>query len=111
MFQWIKKMAGDKREYRRMMARVDRLPEEYQYAFHKIQKYMWNFAAGDGMDMLRVQYGLIELFEDGHARGKSVLEVTGEDVAAFCDELLRNARTYTENLRRDLNRDMRKKLG
>ncbi|HAX53738.1 MAG TPA: hypothetical protein DCX82_17695, partial [Lachnospiraceae bacterium] len=28
------------------------------------------------------------------AEGKSVLDITGEDVAAFCDELLRNAKTY-----------------
>jgi DNA-binding ferritin-like protein (Dps family) len=94
-----------------MMARVDRLPEEYRYVFHRIQKYMWNYAAGDGMDMLQVQYGLIELFEDGAARGKSVLEITGDDVAAFCDELLQNARTYTDNWRKGLNRDIRRKLG
>jgi DNA-binding ferritin-like protein (Dps family) len=54
---------------------------------------------------------LIDLFEDAVANGRSVLEVTGEDVAGFCDELLRNARTYTGDWRKALNRDIMNKLG
>jgi len=71
---------------------------------------MWKFVAGDGFDMLNVQYELINLFETGAAGGKQVLEITGEDVAAFCDELLLNAKTYTENWRKELNSDIQKKL-
>ena len=29
-----------------MMARVEALPEDYQFVFKKIQNYMWNFSAG-----------------------------------------------------------------
>ena len=54
---------------------------------------------------------LRDLFETGVAEGKRVLEITGEDVAAFCDELLRNAKTYTDNRREDLNHDIMNKLG
>ena len=111
MWESFKKMVGDKKEYREMMARVKGLPGEYQFVYEKIQKYMWNFTAGDGYDMLKVQYELIDLFEDGAAAGKSVLMVTGGDVAAFCDELLKNAKTYTGNLGEKLNRDIRNKLG
>ncbi len=107
----IKKMIESKREYRRQMARVKALPEDYQYVFKKIQSHMWMFAAGSGYDMMKIHYDLIELFEAGAAEGKPVLEITGEDVAAFCDELLRNARTYTEDWRESLNRDILKKLG
>jgi DNA-binding ferritin-like protein (Dps family) len=39
------------------------------------------------------------------------LDVTGEDVAAFCDELLRNAKTWTGNRSEALNRDIMNKLG
>ena len=106
----IKNIIGNKREYKQQMARVKALPKDYQYVFKKIQGYMWNFAAGDGYDMLKLHYELIDLFEAGAAEGKQVLEVTGEDVAAFCDELLRNARTYTENWREKLNRDIMKKF-
>ena len=107
----IRKMIESKREYKRQMARVEALPEDYQYVFHKIQTHMWMFAAGSGYDMMKIHYDLIELFEEGAAEGKHVLEITGEDVAAFCDELMRSARTYTEDWREELNRDILKKLG
>ncbi|MDR1068881.1 MAG: DUF1048 domain-containing protein [Clostridiales Family XIII bacterium] len=110
MLQIIKKLIGDKREYREMMARVDALPSDYQLVFKKIQKYMWGFAAGDGYDMLNVHYGLIELFEAAAANGKRALDVTGADVAAFCDELLQNTQTYTAKWRTDLNRSIMKEI-
>ena len=106
----IKKMIRDKREYKQQMARVEALPDDYRYVFKKIQSYLWKFAAGPGYDMLKIQYDLIGLFEEGAASGRSVLEVTGQDVAAFCDELLRNAETYTDDWRAALNRDISDKL-
>jgi DNA-binding ferritin-like protein (Dps family) len=73
---------------------------------------MWSLSGGgDGYDMLGLQSNLLELFEESAADGKGVLEITGEDVAAFCDELLRNAKTWTENHRDTLNRDILRKLG
>lgn len=107
----IKKMINSKREYKQQMARVEAMPKDYQYVFKKIQGHMWMFAAGAGYDMMKLHCDLIELFEAGAAEGKHVLEITGEDVASFCDELLRSARTYTEDWREGLNRDILKKLG
>lgn len=111
MIDLLKKLVGDKKEYREMMARVKALPEDYRFVYEKMQKYMWSYAAGDGYDMLKVQYDLIDLFEAGAADGKEVLEVTGNDVAAFCDELLLNARTYMNDWRRKLNKEVMDKLG
>ncbi len=107
----IKRIIESKREYKKHMARVDALPEDYQYVFKKIQEHMWKFAAGSGYDMLKIHYDLIELFETGASNGKHVLDVTGDDVAEFCDELLRNAETYTENWRIKINKDIHKKFG
>jgi len=107
----VKKILESKREYKEEMAKIEALPEDYQYVFKKIQEYMWMFATGNGYDMMKIHYDLIELFESGAAEGKGVLDVTGEDVAAFCDELLRSAETYTENRRDKLNHDILKKLG
>ncbi len=107
----IRKIIRSKREYRQQMARVNALPEDYRYVFKKIQSHMWMFAAGAGYDMLKIHADLIELFESGAAEGKRVLDITGEDVAAFCDELLRSARTYTEDWREALNRDIQKRFG
>lgn len=107
----LKKIIESKREYKRQMARVEALPEDYQYVFKKIQHHMWMFAAGSGYDMMKIHYDLIELFEAGAAEGKPVLEITGEDVASFCDELLRVARTYTGDWRDSFNRDIQKRFG
>ena len=107
------KIMGSKREYKEQMARVKALPEDYRYVFEKIQGYMWNHSGGDGMDMLGVQYELIRLFEENAADGKNVLDVTGEDVAAFSDDLLRNSgvKLWTEKWPQKLNRDIAEKLG
>jgi DNA-binding ferritin-like protein (Dps family) len=110
VIDWIRRTAAEKREYKAMIARAKALPGEYWYVFDKIQHYMWNHAGGSGRDMLAVQYDLIELFEAGAAEGKSVLEVTGDDVATFSDELLRNARTYTADWHQKLNREIHDKL-
>jgi DNA-binding ferritin-like protein (Dps family) len=107
----IPKMVNEKRMYKAHMARVEKLPEDYRYVFKKIQSHMWMFAAGSGYDMLRLHYDLLELFEQGLADGKRVLEITGDDVAGFCDELLKSAQTYTENWREKLNREIHAKLG
>jgi DNA-binding ferritin-like protein (Dps family) len=106
------KILESKREWKEQMARVKSMPEEYQYVFEKIQRYMFMHAGGDGMDMVKIQYELIGLFEEGAASGRGVLDITGEDVAAFCDELLRNsgAKLWTEKWPQDLNRDIANKL-
>ena len=61
--------------------------------------------------MLHMQYELIELFEAGAADGRQVLEITGEDVASFADELVANAKTYVAKYRQDLNQDILNRLG
>lgn len=107
----ISKMVKNKREYKKQMQRVEALPEDYRYVFNQIQNHMWQFASGSGYDMLEVQYDLIDLFEEGAANGKNVLDITGEDVAGFVDELLKSTRTYTQDWRNELNKKIKKKFG
>ena len=107
----IPKMIREKGRYKQQMARVQALPEDYQYVYKKIQSHMWQFVSGAGYDMMEIQYGLIDLFEEGAADGKDVLEVTGEDVATFVEELLKNTRTYTGDWRDKFNRDITKAIG
>lgn len=106
----LQKMRQDKQEYRRQMARVQALPEDYQFVFTKMQHYMWSFASGDGYDMLGTQYDLIDLLETGAVQGRQVLEITGEDVAGFCDELMRGNRLWTDGIRKRLNRRLQRKF-
>jgi DNA-binding ferritin-like protein (Dps family) len=58
-----------------------------------IEKFLWNFAADS--QMIPVLYGIRELFEEGAAEGRPVLDVTGEDVAAFAQGVLAESQTAT----------------
>ena len=111
----FKHIAREKREYKQKEARVEALPEDYRYVYRQIQHYVWwgysAYSGGDERDAQQMLADLLDLFETGVAEGKRVLDITGEDVAAFCDELLRNAKTYTGNPREALNRDILNKLG
>ncbi|WP_310550953.1 DUF1048 domain-containing protein [Paenibacillus glufosinatiresistens] len=80
-----------KKKWRAHVARVKALPREYQTVYAEIQKYL--FKAGpaevtEGNDLLA---GILDLFEEGAGMGKGVLEVTGRDVAAFCDDLIKES--------------------
>src|SRR5690349_4857964 len=110
MANWLKKVIGDKREWRQMEARAAALPRDYRIVYGEIKKYLFKFSAGSGMDTVVLLNDLLGLFESGAADGRRALEVTGDDVAAFCDELLRNAKTYTRKWHDELNRDIRQKL-
>ncbi|MGL4572852.1 MAG: DUF1048 domain-containing protein [Clostridium sp.] len=111
MINLIKKMIGDKKEYKEQMARAEKLPEDYRFVFEKIHGYMWSLAGGDGSDMLKAQQELLELFELSAADGKNVLEVTGKDVVGFCDEFLRDTKKWTDKFGEKLNREIIDKTG
>ena len=110
MANFISKIVGDKKKWRAMESRAQALPRDYQIVYDEIMHYMFKFVAGSGMDTVAILNDLLGLFETGAADGRKALEVTGQDVAAFCDELLRNAKTYTEKWRTDLNHDVMRKL-
>ena len=106
----IHKMIKSKKEYRKQMERVKSMPEYYQYVFKEIQSNMWMFVSGAGYDMMKIHEGLIELFEEGISEGKSVLEITGDDVSSFIDELLKNKSTYKEDYKNKLNKKIKNKI-
>ncbi len=82
----------DKRAYKQMMKKVDTLPKDYRYAFHKIQHYMFSVGSPD-FDLtiftdLTMFMDLVNFFETSAAEGKQVLDVIGSDVGKFCDEFM-----------------------
>jgi DNA-binding ferritin-like protein (Dps family) len=103
----IEKIIGnleDKREWKAMEARAKALPKEYSKAYKAIQKYMWTTGGlSDWKDISRIFGGLLDLFEAGAAEGKKVTDLTGEDVAAFCDELVKDSKSWKDKHRAKLN--------
>lgn len=94
----------DKRAYKQMMKRVDALPKDYKFTFHKIQHYMFSIGPLNG-DMT-IFMDLIDLFEASAADGRQVLDVIGNDVGKFCDEFMRASITNTETMREKLNKEV-----
>ena len=94
-------------KWRAHMARVKALPPDYQIVYKEIQKYFFKVGPvelTDGTDLLA---GIIDLFEEGAAVGKGVLDVTGTDVAAFCDDLIKDSRTFADILRESVDQEVR----
>lgn len=96
-----------KREWRAMEARAKALPKEYSVVYEEIKHYIWKSSGVDPTDIFK---GILDLFEEGAANKTPVLELTGEDVAAFCDELVKGVKSYTDDWRNKLNKDIAKKL-
>ncbi len=111
MNTFLKKIIGDKKAWNALEARGKALPRDYRVVYDVIKDYMWNLwrfsaSAGNQDESMATLDDLLNLLEAGAAEGKGVLEVTGKDVAAFCDELF-NA---TESWRTKLNREVAEKL-
>ncbi|WP_042149670.1 DUF1048 domain-containing protein [Paucisalibacillus sp. EB02] len=104
---FIEKIIGsldDKREWKAMEGRAKALPSEYRNAYNAIKKYIWTSGGpSDWEDINRIFGGILELFEGGAAEGKKVTDLTGEDVAAFCDELVKDSKTWMDKYRTKLN--------
>ncbi len=113
MGDFLNKILGDledKKEWKALQVRAKALPEEYRVVYDEIKHYVWKGGTGL-MDPSNLFKRLVELFEEGAAAGKHVTDVTGNDVAAFVEELIRGEKTYTDGLRDKLNDAIAKKLG
>lgn len=92
----IKDMIEGKKEWRAHVARVKALPREYQIVYKEIQKYFFKVGPVELNEGTGLLSGILDLFEEGASLGKGVLEVTGTDVAAFCDDLIKDSKTYAD---------------
>lgn len=90
----IQDIIEGKKEWRAHVTRVKALPKDYQIVYKEMQKYLFKVCTVELTDGIGLLSGIVDLFEEGAALGKGVLEVTGSDVAAFCDELIKDSKTY-----------------
>ncbi|QYC41986.1 hypothetical protein Nocox_21910 [Nonomuraea coxensis DSM 45129] len=91
----IRDIIEGKKQWRAHMARVKALPPDYEIVYKEIQRYY--FKVGPvGLVEGPLLPGLLDFFEEGAATGKGVLELIGDDVAAFADDLIKDSRTYAD---------------
>jgi DNA-binding ferritin-like protein (Dps family) len=106
----IQDIIEGKKEWRAHVARVKALPKDYQIVYKEIQKYLYKVGPVELSDGIGLLSGIIDLFEEGAALGKDVLEVTGSDVAAFCDELIKGSKTYADIYQESVDQDVSKAM-
>lgn len=99
-------------KWRAHTARVKALPQDYRIVYKEIQNYLFKVGPVELTDGTNLLAGVVDLFEEGAALGKGVIEVTGSDVAAFCDDLIKDSKTYAdlyqESVDREVNKAMKK---
>ena len=91
----IQDVIEGKRQWRAHMARVKALPPDYRIVYKEMQRYLFKVGSVDLPDGPLLP-GIVDFFEEGAAAGRGVLELTGDDVAAFCDDLIKDSPTYAE---------------
>ncbi|MBC3900668.1 DUF1048 domain-containing protein [Acetobacterium malicum] len=108
----IQDIIEGKKEWRAHMARVKALPQDYQIVYKEIQKYLFKVGPVELTEGTELLSGIVDLFEEGVALGKGVLAVTGRDVAAFCDDLIKDSKTYADiyqaSVAQEVNQAMKK---
>jgi DNA-binding ferritin-like protein (Dps family) len=104
----IQDIINGKKEWRAHMARVKALPQDYQIVYKEIQKYLFKVGPVELTSGTGLLSGIVDLFEEGAASGKGVLEVTGDDVAAFCDDLIKDSKTYADLYQESVNQQVNK---
>lgn len=106
----IQDIIQGKKEWRAHVARVKALPQDYQIVYKEIQKYLFKVGPVELTEGTGLLSGIVDLFEEGAAMGKGVLEVTGRDVAAFCDDLIKDSKTYADLYQESVGQKMNKAM-
>jgi DNA-binding ferritin-like protein (Dps family) len=100
----IQDIIEGKKQWRAHLARVKALPPDYRIVYQEMQKYFIKVGPVDLADG-QLLSGIADFFEEGAAAGKGVLELIGDDVAAFCDDLIKDSRAHAEVYQESLGRD------
>ena len=106
----IQDIIKGKKEWREHVARVKALPQDYQIVYKGIQKYLFKVGPVELANGTGLLSGIVDLFEEGAASGKGVLEVTGSDVAAFCDDLIKDSKTYADIYQESVDQEVYKTI-
>ncbi|OKP67013.1 hypothetical protein A3842_28735 [Paenibacillus sp. P3E] len=106
----IRDIIEGKKEWRAHVARVKALPKDYQIVYKEIQRYYFKVGPVELTEDTGLLSGIVDLFEEGAALGKGVLQVTGSDVAAFCDDLIKDSKTYADIYQEPADQEVNKAM-
>lgn len=99
---------GEKKKYRENEKRAKTLPTEYAKAYKEIRNYLWSTS---GILTIEPLVSLVDLLEEAAASGRSVVDITGPDVAAFADDLAKGESSWKDQQRKKLNKSIADQTG
>ena len=101
------------REYKGFEARAEALPAEYRAAWAEIKTHLSGYSDLTGRNLMPILDSALGLLEETASDGQSVQDALGDDIKGFCAAIAGNeeARTYRDRWRRQLNRNVARKLG
>ena len=89
--RFIKKVIGEKGQWREHKARVRQLPPDYRVAIEAIERYLMYFGSITSWDITATMLDdLADLFEQSAANGTPIREIVGEDPVEFAETFLQN---------------------
>jgi DNA-binding ferritin-like protein (Dps family) len=103
----IRDIIEGKKQWRAHLARVKALPPDYQIVYKEIQKYFFKVGPVELIDGSLLS-DVLDFFEEGVAANKGVMELIGNDVAAFCDDLVKDSRTYADIYQESVSKEVGK---
>ncbi|HEY3338979.1 MAG TPA: DUF1048 domain-containing protein [Propionicimonas sp.] len=104
----IQDIIEGKKQWRAHLARVKALPPDYQVVYKEIQRYFFKIGPV-GLADGALLAGILDFFEEGVAAGTGVVALIGTDVAAFCDDLVKDTPTYADIYQESINEESREK--
>ncbi|MFG3620395.1 DUF1048 domain-containing protein [Nocardia sp. NPDC047654] len=105
----IRDIIEGKREWRAHVARVKALPPDYKIVYEESQKYFFKIGPVELVGGTSLLSSMLDFFEEGVATGKGVLELIGDDVAAFCDDLVKDSQTHADIYQDSISTDLGKR--
>lgn len=98
----IRDVIEGKKQWRAHLARVKALPPDYEIVYQEIQRYFFKVGPTNLLDGSLLP-DILDFFEQGVASGQGVTDLIGTDIAAFCDDLIKDAPTYAELYQDSIN--------
>ncbi len=115
MMNFWEKITGSDitKELKTFESRAQKLPDDYQAAWEKINVNLWTHSDFTGRNLMTILDGVLGLLEETAADGQSVQEVLGYDIKGFCSALVseEGAKSFRDKWRKQLNNNIAKKLG
>jgi DNA-binding ferritin-like protein (Dps family) len=101
----------EKAEYKANRKLLKSMPEDYQYVYKAIEKYLYNLNL-DG-EVYKTLMNILEAFAIAANEKKPVLSITGEDIVSFCDNIIEkfHIKTWHDKQRDELREKINNRFG